>query len=181
MNITETHLKGCFVIDPQVFEDNRGDFFESYQKKKLDAALGYTVNFVQTNQSVSKKGVLRGLHFQKGAYAQAKLVRVVKGEALDVVVDIRKDSITFGQHVKVKLSESNKKSVFVPKGMAHGFLTLSKEVIFLYQCDNYYNKNAEGGIIYNDEDLAIDWGLSKDQLILSTKDTILPPLKKAFL
>lgn len=180
MKITETPLKGCFVIEPDIFEDKRGIFFESYQKIKLDAALGYDVNFVQTNQSVSKKGVLRGLHFQKGNHAQAKLVRVVQGEVLDVIVDLRKDSATFGQYFKIKLSANNKKSVFIPKGIAHGFLTLSEEAIFLYQCDSYYNSDAEGGIIYNDKDLGIDWEFPTEKLILSSKDNILPSFNEVF-
>lgn len=180
MKITETYFKGCFVIAPQIFEDKRGVFFESYQKRKLDFALGYDVNFVQTNHSVSKQGILRGLHFQTGNYAQAKLVRVIKGEVLDVIVDLRADSATFGEHLKVKLSANNLKSIFIPKGMAHGFLTLSEEVIFSYQCDNYYHIDAEQGILYNDKDLNIDWEYPVEKLILSSKDAILPTFKEVF-
>jgi len=180
VKITETHLKACFVIEPKVFEDKRGIFFESYQKRKLDAALGYDVNFVQTNHSVSKQGVLRGLHFQTGIYAQAKLVRVIRGEVLDVVVDLRIGSPTFAEHFKLKLSANNAKSIFIPKGMAHGFLTLSKEALFTYQCDNYYDKEADRGVIYNDDDLNIDWEIPIDKLTLSSKDIILPSFKEVF-
>ena len=143
LKITETHLKGCFVIEPTVFDDDRGIFFESYKKNKLEEALGRPIDFVQDNHSVSKKGVLRGLHFQVGEYEQSKLVRVAKGEVLDVAVDLRKDSATFGQHYKLRLSDSNKKSLFIPKGMAHGFLTLSDEAIFVYKCDTYYLKKLK--------------------------------------
>lgn len=180
MKITETYLKGCFVIEPKILEDKRGVFFESYQKKRLDAALGYDVNFVQTNHSVSKQGVLRGLHYQTGVYAQAKLVQVIKGEVLDVIVDLRPDSRTFGEHFKLNLSEKDAKSIFIPKGMAHGFVTLSQEALFTYQCDNFYHKEAEGGVIYNDVDLNIDWKLSSEELILSSKDTVLPSFKELF-
>ena len=180
MNVIKTPLKDCLVFEPKIFSDNRGVFFESYQKRTLDKALGYEVNFVQNNQSISKQGVLRGLHFQVGDYAQSKLVRVIKGEVLDVVVDVRKTSKTFGQHFKIKLSESNLKSLFIPKGMAHGFITLSKEAIFTYQCDNYYHKEAESGIVYNDVDLNIDWEYPKEELTLSPKDSILPTLKEVF-
>ena len=181
MKITETHLKDCFVIEPKIFEDKRGVFFESYQKRKLDVALGYDVNFVQTNHSISKQGILRGLHFQTGIYAQAKLVRLIKGEVLDVIVDFRADSETFGEHFKLKLSVNNLKSIFIPKGMAHGFLTLSKEAVFQYECDEYYNNDAEGGIIYNDPDLKINWGEGTDTYILSPKDEALSNFKDLFL
>lgn len=177
MRITETVLKGCFIAEPKVFKDDRGLFYESYQAEKLHNALGYMVNFVQDNQSISKKGVLRGLHFQNGDHAQAKLVRVVKGEVLDVIVDLRKDSSTFGQHLKINLSEDNKKSIFIPKGMAHGFLTLSEEAIFTYKCDMYYHPSSEKGIIYNDKDLNIDWEVPIAGLLLSEKDLNLPTFK----
>ncbi|WP_298485365.1 dTDP-4-dehydrorhamnose 3,5-epimerase [uncultured Maribacter sp.] len=169
MKIIETNLHGCVVIEPTIFEDERGSFFESYQKEKLDKILGFEVNFVQTNQSISKKGTLRGLHFQEGKHAQAKLVSVAKGRVLDVVVDIRKDSSSYGKHFKIELSENNKKSIFIPKGMAHGFLAL-EETIFIYQCDNYYNKRSERGIIYDDEVLNIDWDYPKSKMIISSKD-----------
>lgn len=177
MNIIETKLKGCFIIEPTLFKDDRGLFYESYKKNEFQKKLGERVSFVQDNVSVSKKGVLRGLHYQKGIHAQAKLVQVLKGEALDVAVDLRKDSATYGQHFKTKLSEYNCNSLFIPKGMAHGFLALTEDVIFTYKCDNYYNPKAEGGIIYNDLDLNIDWEIPPESLILSKKDLILPALR----
>ncbi|WP_298475040.1 dTDP-4-dehydrorhamnose 3,5-epimerase [uncultured Maribacter sp.] len=173
MKVTKTNLEGCVVIEPTIYEDERGVFFEAYKKESLDEAIGYKVNFVQSNQSISKKGTLRGLHFQEGKHAQAKLVSVVKGKVLDVVVDLRKDSISYGKYFKIELSEANKKSLFIPKGMAHGFLAL-KETIFTYQCDNYYNKEAERGILYCDNKLNIDWNLPVSKMILSLKDKGLP-------
>ena len=177
MKITKTNLEGCFIIEPSVFEDERGLFFESYHKRDFEKKIGKRVDFVQDNQSLSKKGVLRGLHFQKGTYAQAKLVRVVKGEVLDVVVDIRKESPTFGKHFKLKLSEIGNNLIFMPKGMAHGFLTLSNEAVFTYKCDEYYNQQAECGIIYNDPELNIDWEYPQEKIILSQKDLQLPSIK----
>ena len=177
MKITETNLKGCFILEPTIFEDERGVFFESFNKKIFEEHIGKPIDFVQDNVSVSKKWVLRGLHYQKGIHAQAKLIQVLKGEALDVVVDLRKDSKTFGKHFTVIISSTNRKSIFIPKGMAHGFLALSEEVIFTYKCDNYYNYMAEGGILYNDMDLNIDWEISADKAILSKKDLSLPTLK----
>jgi len=177
MKFKETKLKGCFIIEPTIFKDDRGLFYESYQKDEFDTNIGEKISFVQDNVSVSKKGVLRGLHYQKGIHAQAKLIQVLKGEALDVVVDLRKGSKTFGEHFKLKISSTNKKSIFIPKGMAHGFLALTGEVIFTYKCDNYYNYRAEGGIVYNDVDLNIDWEISADRAILSKKDLSLPALK----
>ena len=178
MIITETKLKGCLVLEPQIFEDNRGVFFEVFKKKELSDFLGYEVDFVQENKSISKKGVLRGLHFQKGNSAQAKLVSVQKGGVVDVIVDIRPDSVTFGEHIKVHLSDVNNKSIFIPKGMAHGFVTLTENVIFTYLCDNYYDPKMEFGILYNDSDLAIDWGFASSELIVSEKDLILPTFKE---
>ncbi|MEP2279115.1 dTDP-4-dehydrorhamnose 3,5-epimerase [Maribacter sp.] len=178
MKITETKLKGCLIIEPQMFEDNRGFFFEVFKKKELINFLGYEIDFVQENKSLSKKGVLRGLHFQKGDSAQAKLVSVQKGEVVDVIVDVRPDSVTFGEHIKVRLSDANNKSIFIPKGMAHGFVTLTDNVIFTYLCDNYYDPKMESGILYNDSDLAIDWGLTSSELIVSEKDLILPTFKE---
>ncbi|MGO4919938.1 dTDP-4-dehydrorhamnose 3,5-epimerase [Maribacter spongiicola] len=178
MKITETKLKGCLILEPQIFEDNRGVFFEVFKKKELSDFLGYEVDFVQENKSLSKKGVLRGLHFQKGESAQAKLVSVQNGSVVDVIVDIRPDSVTFGEHIKVHLSDVNNKSIFIPKGMAHGFLTLTNDVVFTYLCDNYYNPKMESGILYNDADLAIDWGFSLSELIVSEKDLILPTFKE---
>ena len=178
MTITETNLKGCYILEPKIFEDNRGLFFESYNKRDLDKQLGKSINFVQDNHSISTKGVLRGLHYQQGEFAQTKLVRVVMGAVLDVVVDLRKDSATFGDHFKIKLSANNKKMIFIPKGMAHGFLSLTDYTVFVYKCDNYYNKNAERGIIYNDKDLGLDWEYPTDEIILSEKDQHLPSLKE---
>ena len=180
MKLTETILKDCFIVEPRLFSDERGIFFESYSKADFESSLGKTVNFVQDNHSISKKGVLRGLHFQKGIYAQAKLVRVVKGSVLDVVVDLREGSPTFKQYIKLILSEENRKMLFIPKGMAHGFLSLSEETIFTYKCDNYYNKSAESGIRYNDPDLQIDWGFPDKDFIISQKDLELP-FSKTFL
>jgi dTDP-4-dehydrorhamnose 3,5-epimerase len=173
VKILKTKLKGCFVIEPVIFKDERGYFFETFQKERFEKAIGENINFVQTNQSYSVKGTLRGLHFQIGKFAQAKLITVPKGKILDVVVDIRKDSPTYGLHFMIELSESNHKSLFVPKGMAHGFLAL-EETVFTYQCDNFYNKESERGILYSDSDLAIDWQYDADNLIVSEKDKLLP-------
>ena len=180
MKATETKLKGCFVIEPSVFNDDRGYFFESYNKEKFEKLTGSTVNFVQDNESFSSKGVLRGLHFQKGAYAQAKLVRVTHGEVLDVAVDIRPDSETFLEVATERLSSENKKQLFVPRGFAHGFIVLSDTVVFNYKCDNFYNKAFEGGIIYNDETLHIDWLLDSKDFLVSEKDLVLPTVKELF-
>lgn len=180
MKITETKLKGCFIIEPKVFNDQRGYFFESYNKEVFEKEIGQKINFVQDNESYSTKGVLRGLHFQKGAFAQAKLVRVTQGEVLDVAVDLRPESPTFLQAQTVRLSAENKKQFFVPRGFAHGFVVLSDTVIFNYKCDNFYNKNAEGGIIFNDETLNIDWVLDPKYVLLSEKDVALPTVKELF-
>ncbi|MCF8714901.1 dTDP-4-dehydrorhamnose 3,5-epimerase [Joostella atrarenae] len=179
MKITETKLKGCFIIEPKVFNDERGYFFESFNKDQFNKAIGQKVNFVQDNQSFSKKGVVRALHYQVGEHAQAKLVRVLQGKVLDVAVDLRKDSKTFGQHIAMELSAENKKQLFIPRGFAHGFITLSQTSEFFYKCDNYYAKESEGGIIYNDPRINIDWGLDKEELLLSPKDMELPELKNA--
>ena len=181
MIIKETKLKGCFIIQPQVFKDKRGYFIESFNQKAFNNATGLNIKFVQDNESQSSKGVLRGLHYQRGEYAQAKLVRVIKGSVLDVVIDLRPNSKTFGEQVSIELSEANKMQFFVPRGFAHGFVVLEDETIFSYKCDNYYNKESESGIIYNDEDLDIDWKLPNDELIISDKDLILPKLKDATL
>ena len=177
MTVKETHLSGCFVIEPQVFGDDRGYFFESFNQKTFEEKTGLEINFVQDNQSMSQRGVLRGLHFQKGAFAQAKLVRVIKGKVLDVVVDVRPESATYGQSFSIVLSEENQKQLFVPRGFAHGFSVLEDNTIFSYKCDNYYNKESEGGIIYNDKDLNIDWKLSEAEVQLSEKDKLLPEFK----
>lgn len=177
MNITHTPLAGCFVIEPQVFGDARGSFMETYNEQKFPA----DVHFVQDNQSTSQKGVLRGLHFQKGEYAQAKLVRVIRGEVLDIAVDIRPNSETFGQHFSIVLNDQNNKQLFVPRGFAHGFIVLKDDTIFAYKCDNFYNKEAESGIMYNDPDIAIDWMLNEDEILLSDKDKQLSNLKSVSL
>lgn len=179
MKVKETKLKGCFIMEPKVFEDSRGYFFESFNQNTFNKLIGENINFIQDNESFSTKGVLRGLHFQKGEYAQAKLVRVIKGCVLDIAVDIRKESPTFGQYVSLELSEENKKQFFIPRGFAHGFIVLSETAIFSYKCDNFYNKEAEGGIIYNDKQLKIDWKLTEDEFIVSDKDIQLPILKSA--
>jgi dTDP-4-dehydrorhamnose 3,5-epimerase len=178
MTVKETKLKGCFIIEPKVFQDSRGYFFESYNQSSFNKLIGQNINFIQDNESFSTKGVLRGLHFQKGEYAQAKLVRVIKGSVLDIAVDIRKDSPTFGEHVSLELSEENKKQFFIPRGFAHGFIVLSDAAIFSYKCDNFYNKESEGGIIYNDKDLNIDWVLNEDEFRVSEKDVFLKPLSQ---
>ncbi len=173
----ETKLKGCFILEPKIFKDSRGYFFESFNSETFNRVIGKEVNFVQDNESYSSKGVLRGLHYQIGKYAQAKLVRVVKGCVLDVAVDLRKESDTYGEYASVELTEDNKKQLFVPRGFAHGFIVLSNIAIFSYKCDNFYNKESEGGIIYNDKALNIDWRLPEEELIISEKDLQLPNLE----
>jgi dTDP-4-dehydrorhamnose 3,5-epimerase len=170
MKVTETHLKGCFIIEPQVFVDERGCFFESFNQKNFEKKTGLKVNFVQDNQSISQRGVIRGLHLQKGEFAQAKLMRVIKGRVLDVAVDLRKDSPTFGKHFSIELSCENNKQLFIPKGFAHGFSVLEDDTIFAYKCDHYYNKESEGGVVYNDKELDIDWLLRESEVVLSRKD-----------
>lgn len=179
MKFTETKLKGCFIIEPKIIHDERGYFMESFNEKTFQNAIGQPVHFVQDNQSFSTQGVLRGLHYQTGAFAQAKLVRVLKGEVLDVAVDIRPESATFGQYEAVFLSAENQKQFFVPRGFAHGFLVLSETATFFYKCDNFYNKASEGGIIYNDETIGIDWNFNTEKLIISEKDKFLPTLVNA--
>tara|TARA_R110002167_G_scaffold65803_1_gene186187 strand:+ start:1292 stop:1780 length:489 start_codon:yes stop_codon:yes gene_type:complete len=154
--------------------DERGLFFESYHQKRLEDYIGKKINFVQDNISISKNGVLRGLHYQTGIHSQAKLVQVLKGEALDVVVDLRKESTTYGQHFKLKLSLENRKIIFIPKGMAHGFLALTDEVIFAYKCDEYYHPQSEAGIMFNDPELDINWEFTETNMIISEKDIKLP-------
>ncbi|WP_159949227.1 dTDP-4-dehydrorhamnose 3,5-epimerase [Polaribacter septentrionalilitoris] len=178
MKVIETHLKGCFVIEPTVYKDERGTFMESFNHQKFEEALGAKVNFVQDNESVSKKGVVRALHMQKAPYSQAKLVRVVKGRVLDVAVDYRKDSPTFGQHFSIELSRENGKQLFIPRNFLHGFSTLEDDTIFNYKCDNYYQTGSELGVIFNDETLGIDWKLNESEIILSEKDRKLACLDK---
>ena len=169
----KTNLEGCFLLRPKVYNDSRGSFFESFNQEIFNNLIGQKINFVQDNQSFSTKGVLRGLHFQQGDFAQAKLVRVVKGSVLDVAVDLRYNSPTFGKHFSIELSEINNLQFFIPREFAHGFVVLSDEAIFQYKCDNYYNKESEGGIIYNDSNLKIDWKVAKENLIISEKDLLL--------
>lgn len=179
MNFIPTKLEGCFILEPKIIQDERGYFMESFNEKRFQDGIGQEIHFVQDNQSFSSKGVLRGLHYQTGEHAQAKLVRVLSGEVLDVAVDIRPDSETFGQHVAILLSGENQKQFFVPRGFAHGFLVLSETATFFYKCDNFYNKESEGGIIYNDPALSIDWQFQEEELIISGKDQILPTLENA--
>jgi dTDP-4-dehydrorhamnose 3,5-epimerase len=177
MRIEQTSIKDCFIVHDTVFGDSRGFFFESFNRKVFLEQTGLDVNFVQDNQSGSQRGVLRGLHFQYGEYSQAKLVRVLRGKVLDVAVDLRQSSRTFGQHVVLELSESSHTQLFIPRGFAHGFVVLSEFAEFFYKCDNYYNKASDRGVIFNDPDLGIDWQISENELILSEKDTRLPGLK----
>lgn len=177
MQVTETFLKGCFIIEPTVFGDKRGSFFEVFNQKEFEKKTGLQINFVQDNQSISQKGVLRGLHLQKGEFAQAKLVRVIKGKVLDVAVDFRKDSPTFGKYFSIELSGENNKQLFIPRGFLHGFATLEDNTIFSYKCDNYYHKEAEFGVVYNDVTLGIDWGVSKNEVLLSEKDKALKKIR----
>ena len=170
----ETGIKDLFIIEPQIFEDSRGFFLESYNYNTFKE-LGIENIFVQDNHSKSLKGVLRGLHFQKGEYSQAKLVRVLKGAVLDIAIDLRKNSKTFGKYVAVELSEKNKKMFFIPRNFAHGFLTLEDNTEFFYKCDNFYNPKSEAGIMWNDKDLNIEWnfkkyGINENELIISEKD-----------
>ena len=179
MEIKHTPLKDCFTLKPRVFKDERGFFYETYNHKVFEAVTGLKIDFVQDNQSISFKGVLRGLHFQGGKMAQAKLVRVVKGRVLDIVVDIRKNSETFGKSFSIMLDDVDNLQLFVPRGFAHGFITLEDQSIFAYKCDNYYDKASEGGIIYNDATLALDWHLPKEEFIISEKDLELPNFEEA--
>ena len=180
MQIKETKISGCFIIEPSIYQDSRGYFSETFNKAKLEELIGIPLEFVQDNQSVSKKHVLRGLHFQKGQYAQAKLGRVVRGRALDVVVDLRNGSPTFGDTFSIELSEQNSLQIFIPKGLAHGFLSLEDQTVFSYKCDAYYHPESEVGIRFDDPDLHIDWGVGKADLILSDKDRDLPFFKELF-
>lgn len=174
MEIIKTDIEGVLILKPHIFGDARGYFYESYNKKLLSDLAPEIPEFVQDNQSYSTYGVVRGLHFQKAPYAQAKLVRVVSGKVLDVAVDLRAGSPTFGKHVSVELSGENHLQFFIPEGFAHGFSVLSPEVVFQYKCSAYYNKESEGGIIFNDPDLGIDWGIPQKDMILSPKDKVHP-------
>ncbi len=169
MEIIQTAIEGVFIIDPRVIKDERGYFYESFSQREFEERVCKTI-FVQDNQSKSSYGVLRGLHFQAPPFAQGKLVRVIQGRVLDVAVDIRKGSPTYGKHVAVELTEENHRQLFIPRGFAHGFVVLSDEAIFQYKCDNYYSKESEGAIMWNDTDLGIDWGIA--EVILSEKDKL---------
>ena len=179
MIIIKTGIEGVVIIEPRVFPDPRGYFFESYNRKTFEEAVGQ-VDFVQDNESRSSYGVVRGLHFQKGEHAQAKLVRVVSGSVLDVAVDIRKGSPTFGKHVAVELSGENHLQFFLPRGMAHGFSVLSKEAVFQYKCDNFYCPASEGAIAWDDPEIGIDWRIPKEDVILSEKDSHHPLLSEIY-
>ena len=179
MIYTETEIPGVWIIEPKVFKDARGYFMEAFKQEEFDAHIGPT-RFIQDNESCSSKGVLRGLHYQQAPYSQAKLVRVIKGCVLDVAVDIRKGSPTFGKHVSVLLSEDNKRQFFIPRGFAHGFLVLSDEAVFTYKVDNYYAPQAEASIRFDDPELGIDWPIAEEQMVLSEKDRSGVALKDAF-
>ena len=170
MEIIKTDIDGVLIIEPRVFKDERGYFFESFSQREFNEKVG-NVNFCQDNESMSSYGVMRGLHFQRPPYSQSKLVRCVKGEVLDVAVDIRKGSPTYGKHVAVKLSEDNHRQFFIPRGFAHGFSVLSETAVFQYKCDNFYHPEADGGISIIDDCLGIDWNIPTDKAILSEKDT----------
>jgi dTDP-4-dehydrorhamnose 3,5-epimerase len=178
MEYIRTDIEGVFVIEPRVFNDARGYFFEAWKQEEFNEHVG-EVNFIQDNESKSSFGVLRGLHYQKGELSQAKLVRVIKGKVLDVAVDIRKSSPTFGKHVMVELSEDNKRQLFIPRGFAHGFLVLSDEAVFTYKVDNPYAPQAEAGIRWNDPELSIEWPIDPAQVLTSEKDLKQPLLKDA--
>lgn len=176
MKIIKTEIEDLYILEPQIFNDNRGYFFESYNQQKLeDAGLRYA--FIQDNQSKSSYGTIRGLHFQKGEFAQAKLVRVLEGTVLDVAVDLRKGSKTYGKHFAVELSAENNLQLMIPRGFAHGFSVLTPTAVFAYKCDNVYNKASEGGLRYNDPELNIDWKIPLDKAIVSEKDMVQPFLK----
>ena len=180
MIVEKTKLEGCFLISPSVHQDERGLFIESFNKKNFETAIADQIHFVQDNHSVSKKNVLRGLHYQEGMHSQAKLVRVVQGSVLDVCVDIRPDSKTFGKHFSIVLNSTEHKQLFIPRGFAHGFLTLEDNTIFNYKCDNYYNQESERGIRFDDSTLNIDWGILSSQVIVSDKDKRLPEFNSIF-
>ena len=174
MNIIKTDIEDVVIIEPRIFSDDRGYFYESFSEREFTEKVCKTT-FVQDNQSKSTYGVLRGLHFQKPPFAQSKLVRVVKGRVMDIVVDIRKGSPTYGKYVAVELTEHNHRQLFIPRGFAHGYAVLSEDVIFQYKCDNFYSKESEGAILWSDAALGIEWGLDEKNVILSAKDMINPP------
>jgi dTDP-4-dehydrorhamnose 3,5-epimerase len=179
MKISKTKLEGVLIVEPKIWNDDRGYFFESYRKDILDEAVGHSLDFVQNNESKSTFGVLRGLHYQLPPFSQTKLVRVIEGSVLDVAVDIRKDSKTFGEYVAVELSEENKKQLLIPRGFAHGFVVTSPTALFSYQVDNYYSPEHDRGVLFNDAKIGIDWGIDTQKVILSDKDIKQPLLKDA--
>lgn len=178
MNIIRTDIPDLLVIEPDIYGDSRGYFFESFSRRKFEEATGIKVDFVQDNESRSSYGVVRGLHFQKSPYAQAKLVRVVRGRVRDIAVDLRPDSPTFGKYHAIELSEDDHRQFFIPKGFAHGFSVLSEDAVLQYKCDEYYAPESEGGIAWNDPDLDIDWQIPEDKMIISPKDQNHPTLKE---
>lgn len=178
MNIIETEIEGVVILEPRIFKDDRGYFYESFSQREFEEKVCQTT-FVQDNQSMSVYGVVRGLHFQKPPYCQSKLVRCIKGAVLDVAVDIRKGSPTFGKYVAVELTEENHRQFFIPRGFAHGFAVLSDKAVFQYKCDNYYNKESEGAIAWDDATIGVDWRLSSEKVILSEKDKLSKPLAEA--
>lgn len=178
MKVEQTILNDCFIINDNVITDQRGYFFESFNQQKFHQQTGLNISFVQDNQSKSTKGVLRGMHYQLGEYSQAKLVRVIEGAVLDIVVDIRPNSSTFGKSFSLELTANNHKQLFVPRGFAHGFVVLSDTATFFYKCDNFYHKAAEGGFIYNDATLNLNWQLPTSAIILSEKDSVLPSFEE---
>jgi dTDP-4-dehydrorhamnose 3,5-epimerase len=178
MNFIETSIFGVVICEPIIHSDNRGYFIETYRQDRLEEFIGYKVNFCQDNESKSSYGVLRGFHYQVPPYSQAKLVRVTKGKVLDVVVDIREGSPTFGEHVSVELSEDNHRQLFIPKGFAHAYVVLSDEAIFAYKVDDYYSKEFDKGIIFNDSDLNVDWKIDHSKLELAERDKFLPKLNE---
>lgn len=181
MKAEETYLKGCFIITPKIYRDDRGYFYESFNVNMFKKITNLDVNFVQDNVSKSSRGVLRGLHFQTGEFAQAKLVQVLKGKVLDVCVDLRENSKTFGKHFSLILDSKKHQQLFIPRGFAHGFLVLEEDTIFSYKCDNFYSKQSEAGILYNDKYLNIDWGgISNKSIIISEKDKALPTFTNYF-
>lgn len=170
MDVIKTDIEGVFIIEPKVFGDDRGYFFESFNAREFAEKTGLSINFVQDNESKSRYGVLRGLHYQLPPFTQSKLVRVVKGRVVDVAVDIRKGSPTYGKYVTCELTEENHRQFFVPKGMAHGFVVLSEEAVFQYKCDDFYHPEAEGGIAWNDPDIAVKWPIAAEDISLSERD-----------
>ena len=178
MNIIRTDIPDLLIIEPDIYGDSRGYFFESFSRRKFEEATGIKVDFVQDNESRSSYGVVRGLHFQKSPYAQAKLVRVVRGRVRDIAVDLRPGSPTFGKYHAIELSEDDHRQFFIPKGFAHGFSVLSDDAVLQYKCDEYYAPESEGGIAWNDPDLDIDWQIPEDKMIISPKDQNHPTLKE---